>query len=473
MGDGTNLMRSTPVLVSGLSAIAVGAGASHSVALQSSGGTIVTWGNNDFGQLGNGAAIAVRTDSKVPVALSGTNLPVFSAIAVGANHTLALSGGKVWAWGANGDGQLGNNTRTDSATPVQVLDSAGNALTGVRAITAGANHSLALVGNVVWAWGRNSQGQLGIATATPYKATAITTLTGVTAIAAGGEHSLALIDDGTVRTWGSNWAGQLGNLSKTDSATPITVLASASTSLTKVVKIAAGNAYSLALLSNGQVLAWGYGAAGQVGSASSRDNPTPVVVIAANPDITALAAGDNHAFALKTTDGTVLAWGDNGRGQLGDGTLTFRQEAVVIPNLPAPTNIFAGAYHLMSKGAAGASSNDKSWGSNWKGQLAEAAPSLYKPAPTLSLLSATPIAAGAAHTLSGVQSVGDNQAAELGRIPPGTPIPTWTASIGAVGGLPTSVTSVAAGTRHSLAAFGKDIWVWGANEAGQLGNGST
>ena len=474
LGDVSTTMHSTPVQVfyptttTPLSAIAVGAGASHSVALQSSGGTIVTWGSNDFGQLGNGAAIAGRTDSKVPVALSGTGSTTFTKIAVGANHTLALSGGKVWAWGANGDGQLGNNTQTDSATPIQVLDSAGNVLTGVSEIAAGANHSLALINGEVWIWGRPS-------TATGHAPQKVGTLNGVTAIAAGGDHSLAL-KDGGVWAWGSDWAGQLGNGSTTtaDQTTPVSV-----TRLTSGVQsISVGSAFSMALKADGTVWAWGYGATGQLGTAGTNlDAPAQITSLS---NVSALAAGDNHAVAMKQIDGTVQAWGYNGRGQLGDGTLTFRQEPVTISatNLPAPSSVIAGAYHLISKGTPSTGpSNDRSWGSNWKGQLAETAVSpalapLYKPAPTLSLVTTTPIAAGAAHTLAGIQSVGNNQAHQLGRTisvdHPSTSLFPVEADIG----MPQSFSSVAAGTRHSLASAGQDLWVWGANEAGQLGNGN-
>jgi len=448
LGDGSTTMHSTPVQVPGILANGVGAGASHSVALQTN-GSIVAWGSNDFGQLGNGAANTTNVTS--PTALVGTALPVFSAIAVGAHHTLALSGEEVWAWGANNDGQIGPTTTTPY-TPTKIAN-----LTGVIAIAAGGNYSLALMNdNTVKAWGRT-----GDATAGSSTPTAVAGLSNIAAIAAGRDHALALTMAGTVKAWGSNWAGQLGS----------SVTAPVELNFSSIVTaIRAGNGFSLALLNGGAVYAWGSNAAGQAGDLTARTVPAPKV-IGNLQNIQALAAGDNHAVAITLLGNQVLAWGDNGRGQLGDGTLTFRQEAVsaiAAPTTePSSSSIFAGAYHLMSQGS------NKSWGSNWKGQLAETA-NLFQSSPTSATtdLVSSQTAAGAAHTLSGVKSVGDNQASELGRTLTGAPIPTWSASLGAVGGL-TSVSSVAAGTRHSLASSGSVLWAWGANEAGQLGDGKT
>jgi len=126
---------------------------------------------------------------------------------------LALTGdGAVWAWGDNGQGQLGNDTTTDSVTPIQVHD-----LTNVIAIATGSNHSLALTGDgAVWAWGDNGQGQLGNGTTTDSVTPAqVLDLTNVIAIAAGSYHSLALTGDGAVWAWGNNPYGVLGHGSST------------------------------------------------------------------------------------------------------------------------------------------------------------------------------------------------------------------------------------------------------------------
>lgn len=467
LGDGSHALRSTPVLVSGLSANGVGAGAAHSVALQTD-GTIKTWGSNDFGQLGNGAANTA--DVTAPAALSGASLPLFSAIAVGAHHTLALAGGDVWAWGANGDGQIGQTTLLFNATPSKI-----SGLTGVIALAAGENHSLALKSDgTVWTWGRNAQGQLGnntkvgSATPVPVLASVNNPLKGITAIAAGGEHSLALKSDGSVLAWGSDWAGQLGNGSAAGSA----LMPGAVLNLAEVKAISAGNAYSLALKTEGSVWAWGYGAAGQIGNGSSLANQTPIAVDNnLNSGVTTLAAGDNHAIAIKA-DGAVYAWGNNNRGQLGEGMLTFRQEPIDLtdPDINSATTVTVGAYHLLTKNAA----KTKVWGSNWLGQLADTSDYLDTPTEATAFSSMAAAAAGYGHTLTlqsdgTVQAVGGNWAGQLGD---GNSSPTPIRTPVTVSNLRTP-TALAAGGQHSL-AITKDqtVVAWGANDAGQLGDGS-
>lgn len=206
LGDGSNSASSaTPVPVSGLTGVtAISAGGYHSLALLA-GGTVLAWGENEYGQLGDGAT----TTSGVPVAVSG--LSGVTAVAAGGGHSLALlANGTVMAWGDDSYDQLANNTVEEASNlPVPVLG-----LSGVASIAAGANHNLArLTGGTVMAWGANARGQLGdgataIRDETP---TAVGGLSAVTAIAAGGARSMALLGDGTVRTWGDGASGALGS----------------------------------------------------------------------------------------------------------------------------------------------------------------------------------------------------------------------------------------------------------------------
>ena len=188
--------------------------------------TVAAWGDNFFGQLGNGVPLPYPDDSRSTMPLEVSNLDgvELKAIAGGANHSLALKNdGTVWAWGLNQDGELGDGTNTDSSTPVEVKDpnDPSGYLSEVETIAAGSSHSLALKDDgTVWAWGDNraSQGtriggQLGddeiTSSNTPLQ---VSNLPGaIEAIAAGGEHGLALKDDGTVWAWGANPYGQLGD----------------------------------------------------------------------------------------------------------------------------------------------------------------------------------------------------------------------------------------------------------------------
>ena len=157
-----------------------------------------------------------------------------TAIATSYAHTLALKGdGTVLAWGVNAQGQLGDATTTGRTTPVQVVGPGGSGvLTGVSAIATGALHSVALLNDgTVWAWGYNNSGQLGDGTTTN-RSTPVQVkgpggagyLMGVTAIATGDSHSVALLNDGTVWAWGENFYGSLGDGSTTKSAAPVQVV---------------------------------------------------------------------------------------------------------------------------------------------------------------------------------------------------------------------------------------------------------
>ena len=206
--------------------------------------TLVGWGSNGFGQLGNGIPLPYGNASTTPVEVVNLNGVDLKAIAAGSNHSLALKDdGTAWAWGDNFFGQLGDGTNTDSSTPVQVKDPTDPTgyLTGLQEMAAGGSwFSLALKNDgTVWSWGSNGSGQLGSGStadgtenicewigqgsrgsssctdsSTPVQVKDPTDptgyLTGVKAIAAD-IHSLALKEDGTVWAWGSNQSGQLGN----------------------------------------------------------------------------------------------------------------------------------------------------------------------------------------------------------------------------------------------------------------------
>jgi alpha-tubulin suppressor-like RCC1 family protein len=192
-----------PTQVNGLSdVVAVSGGTGWSQALQSD-GTVWAWGSNYYGQLGIGSLIDF---SLAPVQVSELHGVV--GIAAGFAHAFAVKNdGTVWAWGDNYYGQLGDGTTAGRFLPVQV-----NGLSGMVAVASGGSHSLALKSDgTVWAWGENSVGQLGDGTITSrLSAVQVSDLSGVVAVAANGSaHSLALKSDGTVWAWGSNSSGQL------------------------------------------------------------------------------------------------------------------------------------------------------------------------------------------------------------------------------------------------------------------------
>ena len=269
----------------------------------------VAWGDNLYNQLGNSFK---EQFSDVPVPV--TSLKFVSAVAAGGHHSMALlANATVVAWGASGFGQLGDGESTESSVPVAV-----QGLSGVKAIAAGANHSLALLTNgTVMAWGDNESGQLGIG-ASPERSNvpvAVKGLTGVKAISAGANYSLALLSNGTVMAWGENESGQLGTGDTTPSSVPVAVK-----HLTGVSAISAGGEFSLALLSNGTVMAWGNDEEGQLGNTTLEEGSDVPVAVETLTGVAAIAAGDNHGLAL-LSGGTVMAWGDDSFGELGNGTI--------------------------------------------------------------------------------------------------------------------------------------------------------
>jgi alpha-tubulin suppressor-like RCC1 family protein len=226
----------------------------------------------------------------------------------------------VWAWGFDDEGQLGNNSTTDTAVPVRVAG-----LTGVTRIAAGTDFGLALRSDgTVWAWGQNRSGELGNGTTANSTAPVqVTGLTQVTQIAAGGDFSMAARTRGfistltSVWTWGDNQWGQLGDGTGVPRSTPEQV---SGLSVPSVLQIAAGAEFSMVLGSDGSVWAWGADYDGQLGNAATyTPQKRPVETVGMASGITHISAGVNHVLALRS-DGTVLAWGDDEHSEIGDGT---------------------------------------------------------------------------------------------------------------------------------------------------------
>ena len=321
----------------------------------------VAWGSNIYRQLGDGFK---ETSSSVPVIVS--ELQFVTAVSAGGRHSLALlADGTVVAWGADGVGQLGDDSTTESAVPVAV-----QGLSGVTAISAGSNHSLALLANgTVMAWGGNEAGQLGIGSGSIEDSTVpvpVKGLSGVKAIAAGTNFSLALLSNGTVMSWGENESGQLGSGSLASTDAPVAVK-----NLTGVAAIAAGEEFSLALLTNGTVKAWGDDSRGELANAGVEEEETlskvavPVEHLAG---VTAIAAGARHALAL-LSGGTVMAWGDDASGELGNGVVKPSSPVpVAVSGLSGVTAISAGT---QDSAALLGSGSVMTWGTNGSGVLGE------------------------------------------------------------------------------------------------------
>jgi alpha-tubulin suppressor-like RCC1 family protein len=358
IGDLLTTQRNLPVSVyaagalAGKTIVSLAAGGAHTLALCSD-GTVFAWGSNAFGQLGDNttfdhsSAVAVNTASGTS-SLFGKRV---IAIAAGGSHSLALcSDGTVAAWGSGTLSQLGNGSN-GSRVPLGVNNTPGSALYGktVVAVAAGSSHNLALCSDgTMVAWGYNATGQLGINnTLSRSLPVAVNTASGVSilfgktvvAIAAGGYHSLALCSDGTLAAWGNNASGQLGDNTSTNRLVPVAVNTTggvSSLSGKAVLSMATGTGHSLALCSDGSVVAWGSNSSGQLGDNSTTNRLVPVTVNTANgvsalfgKTAVAVATGANHSL-VQTADGTLAGWGLNSSGQIGDNTIVSESVPVVV-----------------------------------------------------------------------------------------------------------------------------------------------
>jgi uncharacterized repeat protein (TIGR01451 family) len=313
LGDGTFDNSNVPVDVTGLGSgvAAISAGWYHTCALTTAGGA-KCWGDNSGGQLGDGTN-TVRT---APVDVTGLSSGV-AAISGGGFHTCALTtAGGVKCWGANGYGQIGDGTNTARTAPVDVTGLTG----GVAAITTGYYHTCAVMtGGGVKCWGDNFYGQLGDGTTTEHHDPVdVTGLSGVVGITAGESHTCALTTGGGAECWGDNGYGELGDGTFDRSNVPVAVTGLSS----GVASISSHGIHTCALTTGGGVKCWGDNFRGQLGDGTSSNvRNVPADVTGLPSGVAAIAAGYYHTCAL-TTSGTVKCWGYNSYGELGDGTTT-------------------------------------------------------------------------------------------------------------------------------------------------------
>ena len=317
-----------PNEIAGLTAETLSVGANHACAIIA-GGSVKCFGTSSSGHLGNGGT----DDSATPVDVPLTGVTQISA---GGVFTCALHGGQVACWGGNTSGQLGLDPTDTSICNYSSLGGrecrspeAFPGLEDVVSVHAGFTFGCArLVDGTVRCFGSGSSGQLGdgMSGCTPrpgppgemdchqsYMPVEPMGLGAVEQVSAGGSHACALFADGTVKCWGRNTNGQLGDGTKEDRSTPVTVAG-----LSNVRYVGAGDAHTCALLADGSVVCWGRASDGETGQAGSDDltAPQPVGGLA---DITQLAVDYHHTCAVSSTD-DVYCWGSNRSGQLGSGS---------------------------------------------------------------------------------------------------------------------------------------------------------
>jgi alpha-tubulin suppressor-like RCC1 family protein len=350
-----NPCSTTPVPVTGLSHVtgtsvgsvaAGGALGPTSVCAVLSGGTVECWGGEDGWLLTSPNGGEPLT---TPTAISG--ISTVTAIAVGDDFACALlSGGAVECWGNNEYGQLGDGTTTFSMTPLAV-----SGISRATAISAGATFACAVLsGGAVECWGRNESRELGNPMTTAnYSSTpvAVSEISTATAVSAGAGNSYAqgaacaLLSGGTVECWGASGVGELGNgASDATSSTPMPVMVSGINSATA---ISVGDDFACALSSGGTVECWGGNAFGQLGNGTTTGpqtcsgtpcSPTPIAV-AGLSGATAISAGLHAACAVVSGGSSIECWGADQYGQLGNGTTSFTSGTTDTTNSPTPVAV--------------------------------------------------------------------------------------------------------------------------------------
>ncbi|WP_236606778.1 RCC1 domain-containing protein [Sandaracinus amylolyticus] len=345
-------------------AIAIAAGGLHSCALREA-GDVVCWGDNEYGQLGDGTTL----DSLVPVRVAGLQNAVAISSSRGSHTCALLESGQVLCWGANNSGQLGNGeTSTAQPTPVPVL-SPGAAFVGV---SAGSNSTCAWRSSgEALCWGYNGSGQIG--DGTEERRVVPTPVEGIDdaiAMRVGGGHACAIRSGRTLECWGSNAHGQLGDGTdgagvpdRADSASP-TAVANLGPS---VYSIGAGLWNTCAVLAAGGLRCWGRNSEGQVGDGTTTLRNAPTTVRGLESGVLGVDGGTFHACALIST-GAVECWGRNNEGELGDGTSVDRSAPGPVALRGAAIALATGVAHSCVVTAEGAV---ECWGRNLAGNLGD------------------------------------------------------------------------------------------------------
>jgi alpha-tubulin suppressor-like RCC1 family protein len=321
-------------------------GGSHSCMIRPD-KTAACWGDNRYGQLGDGTT----ADSTAPVEVR--HLSYVVGLAAGEWHTCAvLATGQVKCWGDNASWQLGVTSPRRSSKPV---------LTGVGPATqvaAGRLHSCAiLIQGEVTCWGDNRAGQTGVQRGPAVKPTLPVMVPNVVhaiAVAAGDQQTCAVQQDGQVLCWGDNQFSQVGGTSDRRISLPRPVPLAG-----KAQSVAVGRHHACALLEDRTVQCWGDGAEGELGDGLSKDSLTPVKVAAPEPagetapleHVAAITAGSQHTCAL-LEDGRVYCWGSNALGQMGrvEGKMALRP---VFTGLTDVVAVAAGGWHTCALRSGG------------------------------------------------------------------------------------------------------------------------
>ena len=314
LGVYTNVGKNAPVLVNNSTTALpaksvkyVALGYYHSATITKD-GSLYMWGENNYGQLGDGST---HTDRYTPIKIMDN----VASVSLGNSYSAAITkDGSLYMWGYNDYGQLGNGTLSSyNPNPVKIMDN-------VASVSLGNSHSAAITKDgSLYMWGKNDDGQLGDGTSSLFRSKPVKIMDNVASVSLGGNHSAAITKDSNLYMWGKNDYGQLGDGTTDNKTRPHRVASN-------VQSVKLGYSHTTVISKDGGLYTWGYNYYGQLGNGTTTNSNNPIKIM---NDAVDCAGGGNHTIALKK-DGTVYTWGRNSYGQLGNGTTTDSSSPVAI-----------------------------------------------------------------------------------------------------------------------------------------------
>ena len=320
LGDNNYVSKSSPVqtVAGGTNWKQVSGGLSYTAAIKTD-GTLWLWGNNGDGGLGDNTV--THRSSPVQTVAGGTN---WKQVGCGSSHTAAIkTDGTLWTWGNNYYGQLGNNTVNRVSSPIQTVSGGTN----WKQVSSGYYHTAAIkTDGTLWSWGGNSYGVLGDNTVI-HRSSPVQTVAGGTnwkQIDCGSDHTAAIKTDGTLWTWGNNYYGELGDNTITHRSSPVQTVSSG----TNWKQVGCGFYHTAAIKTDGTLWLWGHNLNGQLGDNTVIHGSSPVQTVSGGTNWKQVGCGGYYHTAAIKTDGTLWLWGRNTYGELGDNTRTHRSSPV-------------------------------------------------------------------------------------------------------------------------------------------------